>query len=249
VAVWIASLSLAMTKHEFSLGISLELLFLHALPLDGSMWCGQRMLLPGATHTPTLYSFGDGIGAWASGALKQTKSDRLIVVGCSVGGSCALEIVKMAPDRVAALVLIGTKADHRPEPDLRVSVLKLLEDQGIEAAWNAFWEPLLSREASQGAVEAAKFIALRQSVDDVMRGVSVFHTRPSLGNILATYPGPIHFVTGADDVAPGYKHNIEQSALAKNGNVYVIERCGHYAPIEQPAQINEILRQVILSSR
>jgi len=71
---------------------NVELLFLHALPLDGSMWAGQRHLLPGSTYTPTLYPFGDSIEAWAAAALKLAKNDRLVVVGCSVGGSCALEL-------------------------------------------------------------------------------------------------------------------------------------------------------------
>jgi len=90
-----------MTNRE-----KLELLFLHALPLDGSMWAGQKQLLPGSTYTPTLYPFGDSIEAWAAAALKVAKGDRLVVVGCSVGGSCALELAVAAPERVAALVLI-----------------------------------------------------------------------------------------------------------------------------------------------
>jgi pimeloyl-ACP methyl ester carboxylesterase len=94
----------------------LQLLFLHALPFDGSMWAAQAQLLPGSTFTPTLYPFGDSVEAWAAVALKVAKGDRLIVVGCSVGGSCALELALAAPNRVAALVLIGTKAAHRPDP-------------------------------------------------------------------------------------------------------------------------------------
>jgi pimeloyl-ACP methyl ester carboxylesterase len=47
--------------------------------------------------------------------LRLAKGDRLIVVGCSVGGSCALELAVAAPDRIAALVLIGTKAERRPD--------------------------------------------------------------------------------------------------------------------------------------
>ena len=39
----------------------LELLLLHALPLDGSMWAEQMKLLPEATYAPTLYSLGDRI--------------------------------------------------------------------------------------------------------------------------------------------------------------------------------------------
>ena len=48
---------------------NLELLFLHALPLDGSMWAAQKQLLPDSTYTPTLYPFGDSIEAWAVAAL------------------------------------------------------------------------------------------------------------------------------------------------------------------------------------
>ena len=105
----------------------LELLFLHALPLDGSMWAAQKQLLPNSTYTPTLYPFGDSIQAWAAAALNIAKSHRLVVVGCSVGGSCALELAVMAPDRVAALVLIGTEAEHRPDPALHASTLETLQ--------------------------------------------------------------------------------------------------------------------------
>src|SRR5882724_3064882 len=148
----------------------LELLFLHALPLDGSMWAGQKHLLPGSTYTPTLYSFGDSIEEWAAAALKLAKGDRLVVVGCSVGGSCALEVAVAAPDRVAALVLIGTKAGHRPDPALHASALETLREKGLEEAWNVFWAPLFSRSASSQAIDDAKQIMLRQSPLDIARG-------------------------------------------------------------------------------
>jgi pimeloyl-ACP methyl ester carboxylesterase len=139
----------------------LELLFLHALPLDGSMWAGQKQLLPGSTYTPTLYPFGDSIEAWAAAALKVAKGDRLVVVGCSVGGSCALELAVAAPERVAALVLIGTKAVHRPDPALHASALEMLQEKGLEEAWKVFWAPLFSRSAKSRVVSDAKRIMLR----------------------------------------------------------------------------------------
>ncbi|OJF92878.1 hypothetical protein [Pararhizobium antarcticum] len=66
--------------------MTLGLLLLHALPLDGSMWAAQRNLLPGATSAPTLYGFGSSVEDWAAKALETTNAERLIVVGCSVGG-------------------------------------------------------------------------------------------------------------------------------------------------------------------
>jgi hypothetical protein len=68
----------------------LELLFLHALPLDGSMWAGQKQLLPGSTYTPTLYPFGDSIEAWAAAALKVAKGDRLLSSAARLEGLARL---------------------------------------------------------------------------------------------------------------------------------------------------------------
>ena len=54
----------------------LELLFLHALPLDGSMWAAQMALLPASTYAPTLYGLGESVEEWAVGALKLVKGAR-----------------------------------------------------------------------------------------------------------------------------------------------------------------------------
>lgn len=53
------------TDEYKNLGGGLELLFLHALPLDGSMWAAQMDLLPGRAYAPTLYGFGNTIDSWA----------------------------------------------------------------------------------------------------------------------------------------------------------------------------------------
>ena len=87
----------------------LELLFLHALPLDGTMWAGQKHVLPRSTYTPTLYPLGDSVEAWAAAALKLVKGDRLIVVGCSVGGSCALELAHSRPTGLLPLFSSGPR--------------------------------------------------------------------------------------------------------------------------------------------
>ncbi|MES0151582.1 alpha/beta hydrolase [Mesorhizobium sp. M0012] len=106
---------------------------------------------------------GDRIEEWAAEVLKLVKGDRLIVVGCSIGGSCALELAVAAPDRVAALVLIRTKARHRPDPALHASALEALQEKGLEEAWEVFWNSLFSSSATSQVIGYAKRIALRQS--------------------------------------------------------------------------------------
>lgn len=227
----------------------LQLLFLHALPFDGSMWDEQRGVLPGATYAPTLYPFGNTVEAWAAEALKLVTGDRLIVVGCSVGGSCALELAVAAPERIAALVLVGTKAEHRSDSGLHASALETLQVEGMEKAWKDYWAPLFSPSAGAQVIREAKRLALHQSSQDIVRGVTAFHTRPSRHPFLAAFPRPIIIVTGADDSALGLKISAAQAKSAPWGSLHVIPECGHYVPLERPKQLNSILRDVIAMER
>jgi len=222
-----------------------ELLLLHALPLDGTMWADQMALLPGATYAPTLYPFGDRIQAWAAKALALAKGNRVIVVGSSVGGSCALEVAALAPDRVAALVLIGTKANRRPDPALLASALQTIDAKGMEAAWHDMWEPLFSHKTSPSTIRDARQIALRQTPEAVSRGVTVFHTRPDREAVLSGFSGPVIVVTGSQDIAPGLKTSEKQARLAQHGSLHVIPDCGHYVAMERPDALNAILRDTI----
>jgi pimeloyl-ACP methyl ester carboxylesterase len=220
-----------------------ELLLLHALPLDGSMWAAQADLLPGRTFAPMLYGFGESIEGWAAEVLKLVTGDRVVVVGCSVGGSCAIEVALMAPERVGAVVLVGTKAAHRPDPASRDAALEMIEQDGLECAWESIWSPMFSTRAVPGAHDYGKCIALRQSPDDVAKGIKAFHSRPSRS--LSDIGNRVIVVTGEDDRNPGRAMNAEQAALARDGRLHVIADCGHYVPLEQPQVLNSILREII----
>lgn len=226
-----------------------ELLLLHALPLGEKMWAGQMGILSSATRAPTLYGLGDSIERWADAVLQAAKGDRLIVVGCSVGGSCALEVAAAAPDRVAALVLIGTKARHQPDPTLHAHALQILRNDGMEKAWDVFWAPLFSKAVEPTVLAKARRMALDLQSRDIARGVTAFHTRPSRDEFLANFEQPVHVVTGADDVAPGIQTSAAQARSAPAGRLHVVPECGHYVPLERPDYLNALLTEVIEAAR
>ncbi len=223
----------------------LGILFLHALPLDGSMWASQMDILPGRTHAPTLYSFGTTLKEWATKALAETRHDRLIVVGCSVGGSCALEAAQLAPDRVAALVLIGTKPKHWPQPDLRNEALTMIANEGLAAAWDKYWAPLFSQNTEQSIVQYARDNMLHLPPRDIANGVSVFHTRESRDQLVSECNIPITVVSGEDDVAPGIELSKAVASSARSGTLHIVPHSGHYVSLEQPQRLREILCGVI----
>jgi pimeloyl-ACP methyl ester carboxylesterase len=206
-------------------------------------------LLPESTFAPTLYGLGNSIEEWATGALRLARNDHLIVVGCSVGGSCALEVAAVAPERVAALVLIGTKAKHHPDPILHSSALNFLKNKGIDRAWAKYWAPLFSKSVDQGVVEAARKTAFCQLPKDIAHGLNLFHLRQSRDQFAAEFQKQIVVVSGQDDVAPGPRASAVLAASAPHGCLHVIPSCGHYVPLERPKVLRGILSDLIAQQR
>ncbi len=218
------------------------LLLLHALPFGPEMWWQQTAIVPNKTYSPNLYIFGKDIQSWAKQALAQVHESKIVIVGCSVGGSCALEIAALAPERIAALVLIGTKARHNPEPDFLKAAIDLLENNGVEAAWDTYWEPLLSLAPRKSK---ARSIALGQNIDHLVNGLTAFHTRPSREEDLANWAFPIHVITGEDDRLPSISYSRSMAERAKHGTLHIVKSAGHYLPITNADQVNNLIKSAV----
>jgi pimeloyl-ACP methyl ester carboxylesterase len=223
----------------------LGLVLLHALPLNGSMWSDFMDIIPGATYAPTLYGCGDQLTDWAEEALCHVQEERLIVVGSSIGGSCALEMAIQAPDRVIGIGLIGAKASCNPNPEFRRSVVDLLREQGFEAAWNRYWRPLFNETVDAEVIERAYQIAMSLPVGDVVNGVNAFHTRPDRQAFAERWSKPAVLMSGSTDTHPGSRYMSELSSKMANARFCSIEGSGHCIPLEKPAEAKKILQQFI----
>jgi pimeloyl-ACP methyl ester carboxylesterase len=218
----------------------MPVVLLHALPLDGSMWEAVRAGLDREVVAPTLYRFGDSLEAWAAGVLSEVGPGPLTVVGNSVGGSCAVEIARLVPDRVRCLVLVGAKPGHRPEPALRDSALQLIDEVGIDAAWARYWAPLFGPRAQPAVIEHARVVARRQGSGWIANGVRAFHSRQDRASWLRSWPGRTVVVRGEyDAVAPWSPASAAELADAQFVEVAGV---GHYVPLEDPAALTAILR-------
>ena len=212
---------------------------LHALPLDGSMWAAELRELALKVIAPTLYPLGESIEAWAEAVLELAGPGPLVLIGNSIGGSCAVEVARLAPERVRQLVLIGAKASHRPEPDYRDAAVRLLSQHGMHAAWSAYWQPLFAPDADPGVVETARRLAFAQDVDAIIRGVRVFHGRPDRTSFIESVDFPILVISGEHDRKPSNARAL--AASVRNGSFALVERSGHDVPLEQPTMLQAIL--------
>jgi pimeloyl-ACP methyl ester carboxylesterase len=217
----------------------LNLVLLHPLPLDGSIWPRALWGIADAVVAPTLYSVGGSLTDWAAAALDQAGSDDLVVVGNSIGGSCALELASLAPTRVRALVLVGAKAGVRREPVFRDDAVRLLREEGVDAAWRRFWAPLFGPDAGPETVERARSIALGIDVEDLVNGVCAFHNRPDRAGLLAGLDVPVTVVRGQHDrISKDPKH---LAATLRDGRFVEVSACGHYVPLERPDELVSIV--------
>ncbi|MHA3914102.1 alpha/beta fold hydrolase [Halovulum sp. GXIMD14793] len=227
----------------------LGLMLLHALPFDGRMWKNQSKIIPEHTYAPDLYVFGDNITRWAIECPRSMPTRRFVVVGCSVGGSCALEVLNLAPERVMATVLFGTKARRRANPTSLKEECKFIKDKGVSAAWARYWKPLFEGRENDSCFGAAEAIALAQSREGLTCGLKAFHTRPNREDVVAKTQRPIHIVTGDEDVLPGLDYSQELATLTAEAKLHVIRDCGHYAPLMQPEETNSLIASVVSEAR
>ena len=223
----------------------MQVVLLHALPLDAAMWAGQLARLPEDTLAPDLYPLGDTMTQWAQAVLDLAASGPLLVVGCSVGGSCALEMAALAPDRLGAVVLVGAKAGHRRQPEVRDAAVALLHTEGLDAAWSQIWAPLLGPNTDGSIAATVRSIAMRQSVADIVRGVEVFHDRPDLDDFAATWRKPLYVISGKNDTSPSPTTAAALARAAPRGHFELVPDCGHYVNLERPQAFEALLAQFL----
>lgn len=213
------------------------------MPLDGSLWPSDLWDLADVVTAPTLYSAGPSLTAWATTALSQIDDDDLFVIGNSVGGSCALEVARLAHERIRGVVLIGAKAGSRPEPAVREEAILLLRREGVDAAWARYWAPLFAPGTDPLVLDRGLAMARNLTVAQQVNGVSAFHTRPDRTAFLAELDIPVTIVRGEHDRVP--KDAARLASTLRRGSFVEVPGSGHYVPLEQPDRLLDIAGEAI----
>jgi len=216
------------------------LVLLHGLPLDARMWEPQLGALGDQASAPTLYAIpGETMDAWAEAVLDSVAGE-LVLVGASMGGYCALAAARRAPDRVAGIVLVGSRADPDPPArrEGRQAQLRAIADGGAAALWEAMAPSLFSAGVDPAILERARSIALDQPADGLARAVRAIRDRADCRDVLADLGDRSLAIFGeADPIAP--------PAEVEAPHKVVVAGAGHLVGMERPEDVTEHLRQVL----
>ena len=225
----------------------MNVVLLHAFPLDERMWEPQLPSL--ATHdvtAPNLYDLGgSSVDRWAQRILDEVEGD-LVAVGASMGGYVALAMAQEAPERIRGLLLAGSRPDaDSPERRAgRAETISLIEEAGAEGLWENQREKLFLEEPPGPARE----MALSRATAELVRGVEALRDRADRSGILASLQVPVVFALGAGDLFFPVKEARAFAEQAPLGRLVVFERSRHLPNLEQPAEFNQTLLELLSSA-
>jgi 3-oxoadipate enol-lactonase len=211
-----------------------NVLLLHAFPLDERMWEPQRPALEGhEVIAPRLYEHGQTMDAWADSIAGETEGE-LVVVGASMGGYGALALARRAPERVRALLLLGARpdADSAERRAGRADTIELIRDEGPEALWRSM-VPKLFRDESK-----ADGRLLYRDPDGLVGAVEAIRDREDSTDVARRFAGPLQFVVGEFDPFVSAGELAEFEVREATG-------AGHLVNLELPDVFNEILSEFL----
>jgi pimeloyl-ACP methyl ester carboxylesterase len=199
-----------------------NVLLLHAWPLDEAMWAPQLEPIRAAGHepvTPRLYGRGGSIDDWAAQLLGEVEG-QFVAVGASMGGYCALALARRASERVPGLVLAGSKAaaDAAERKVFRDDLIARLRDEGVPPEYETM-------------VPAEELAVAQEAIRD----------RADLTSVASSFGGPLLVCVGDQDEIVSVTEARGLAAGALLGSVEIFEGAGHLLSVERPAAFTAVL--------
>jgi len=170
---------------------------------------------------------------------------RFALVGLSMGGYIAFEILRQAPERIAKVALLDTSARaDAPEQTAMRRVQMALAAQGqlVEVVEQQFPRLVHRMRRADGAlrevftlmaeeVGAAGFIRQQTAIS------ARIDSRPTLGNIRC----PTLVLVGEDDELTPPERAAEIAAAIPGARLRTVPQCGHMSTLEQPDEVTRAL--------
>lgn len=243
-------------------GTGQPVLFIHAFPLNRTMWAPQVSALVERCRcvAPDLRGFGDSTAAppytmtqYAddiAGLLDQLRIEQTVLGGCSMGGYVAFEFWRRHRDRVRALVLVDTKAgaDDDAGRARRRDMIAVAEEQGATAIANLQISGIVgktTRERQPDTYDAVHRMIAQSRVEGIVGGLQAMMARPDSTVTLATINVPTLIVVGEEDALTPPKEARAMHAAIAGSTLEIIADAGHLSSLERPAAFNHVLTEFL----
>jgi pimeloyl-ACP methyl ester carboxylesterase len=222
------------------------LVLLCGLLCDETVWADIPARLADIAEVHVV-SFGgvSSIGAMAERVLA-IGPRRFAVAGHSMGGRVALELWRLAPERIVALGLLNTGVHpvRDAEYESRGLLVRLARAQGMGALAASWLPPMMGSSPARVAAvmpELATMVA-RATPDSFAAQIQALLERPDARPLLSTIDVPTLLLSGANDTWSSVAQHADMQRSVPHATLVEIAGAGHMAPIERPDAVARALR-------
>lgn len=238
------------------------LLFAHAFPLNRTMWAPQVSALVERCRCVAADFRGFGESSVAppysveqyaddlAHLLDQLRIDKVVLVGCSLGGYVAFAFWRRHRARVRALVLADTRAGADAEETLvrRRQLIQVARAEGSTSIANLQIPSMVgktTREKQPDTFDAVHRMIAQAPVDGIVGALQAMMLRPDSVPLLPTIDVPTLIVVGGEDVPTPVKEARTMHERIPGSRLEIIANAGHLANMERPAAFNHLLTEFL----
>jgi len=220
------------------------ILWLPGLLCDAAVW--TPLALPG-----TIVDYGEArsITRMAEIALDAAPPGRFALAGHSMGGRVALEVLRLAPERVDRVALLDTGAHPLAAGDAgakeregRLRLLDIARRDGMRAMAAEWARGMVHPSRIGSPVFTAILDMFERKTPAIFEAqIEALLGRPDAGPQLPHVRCPALLLTGSHDAwAPAAQHQAMADAMP-DARLVVVPDCGHMSPMEAPASVRAAL--------
>lgn len=186
----------------------------------------------------------DSLAAIAAATLARV-SGPFALLGFSMGGYVAFEILRQAPSRITHLALLDTSArpDTAEQTAQRRAMLRLAETGAFRGVTPRLLPRLVhpSRLKDPSVTEPIFAMAADIGLDGFRRQQIAIMSRPDNRPLLTAVQVPTLVLCGRDDQLTPPELSKEIAAGIAGARLVLVERCGHVSPLEHPQVVTAAL--------
>ena len=221
------------------------LVFIPGLLLTADLYAHQTEALKGAYPIHHAETKGmDTITAMAERALDET-SGKILPIGLSMGGYITLEIARLAPDRLAGIVVMDSAANADDDDKImqRKALIEMSKIGKFKGVTRTLLPNLIAPQHLEDENLSKPIMAMAEEVGQenfTHQQIAIMGRRDQF-DTLQRLNVPSLFMVGAHDALTPPKKARDMAAAAKNSRYVEIADAGHLPTMEAPDAVNQAL--------
>lgn len=212
---------------------------------DATVWTEQvKALEPYAEITIPSFKGMNSLTEMAQSVLDQAP-EKFSVVGHSMGGRVAFELIHMAESRIDKFSVMDTGV-HPVQPgerEKRQVILDIAYEHGMDVLAKEWTPPMLSpkRWDDEKLIDAIMGMATSYSLAEYEGQLLGLLKRDDQSLYLPHIEKHVLLICGDEDSWSPVSQHEEMLAQLKNAELKIVQNSGHMITMEQPEQVNSIL--------